>query len=400
MEKAMDKQKIKIGMYTPFFAPVIGGTENATYNLAKELKEFCNIEVYTFNWVSTSSEDKKYGLSLSYGLPQREIIAGVGINRYKIANLPFVKNFSVKLMKDVSFSDVDILHFQGLSRLMSRYLLQKVTKKKIKVLSTHALQEATEIVTRSKYSFLINPLFIDSLKNMDHIIALCETDVRTLIYLGLSKDKITVIPNGIDPTKFDKRRQFVERNGNVKILCVSRFDKNKNHESLIRSLNKLKHKGFNFEAYLIGAISDYEYFGTIRELVKRYGLEKFIKIGVAIDDPALIDCYLSCDIFVLPSTMETFPLVILEAMYAGLPVVATSVGGIPDIVKDGVNGFLISPNNSRELYEKCLQLLKNDNLRSQMGNRNKETAKNYTWNKIASSTYNLYQHLMEKHAKK
>lgn len=395
----MESEKIKVAMYTPFFFPVLGGTEIATYNLAKELKAFCNIEVYTFNWIRTCEKDS-YGLHLSCGLPEREMADGVDVHRYAVTNLPFVKNFSATLIKDISFSDFDILHFQGLHRLLSRFLLQKRVRKKIKILTTHALYESIRILTRSKYKFLVNSFFMMSLKNMKHIIALSESDLRWLIYLGIPRNKISVIPNGINPEKFEKRRNFVEKNEKLKILCVARFDKNKNYESLVYALSKLKNSNIDFEAYFIGSISDSEYSEKVLRLIKMNNLEKCIRIGVSIDDPALIDCYLSCDIFVLPSTMETFPLVILEAMYAGLPVVATSVGGIPDIVKDGVNGFLIPPNNSQELYEKCLQLLRDDDLRSQIRNRNKETAKNYTWNKIASSTYNLYQHLMKKYAKK
>lgn len=391
----MNGQKIKVGMYTPFFFPLLGGTENATFNIARGLKAFCDIRVYTFNWILTSDASKNYGFNLSWGLSQRETVDGVCVCRYPIINLPVVKNFSAGLMKDLSFSDIDIVHFQGLHRLLSRWLLQKAVRKKVKILTTHALQEAIEIVRRSRYDFLVNNFFIDSLKSMDHIIALSETDLKSLIYLGLPKSKITVIPNGIDHQKFARRKRFVERNEKIKILCVARFEKNKNYESLVYALSKLKNDGLNFGAYFIGAISDNEYFEKIVGLIKKKRLEKFIKIGVSVDDPALIDCYLSCDLFVLPSSMETFPLVILEAMYAGLPIVATYVGGIPDIVKNGVNGFLVPPNDPQQLYERCLQLLKDDKLRNELGTINKKTAKNYTWSKIASSTYNLYQRLME-----
>jgi glycosyltransferase involved in cell wall biosynthesis len=396
----MNDKRIKVGMYTPFFFPVLGGTEFATYNLARELRAFCDIKVCTFNWILTSDEDKNYGLNLSYGLPQTEIIGGVCVHRYPIINLPVVKNFSAELIKDLSFSDIDILHFQGVHRLLSRWLLHKAVRKKIKILTTHALQESIEIVRQSRCSFLIDNFFINTLKNMDHIIALSESDLRSLVHLGLPKNKITVIPNGIDAKKFNTRKHFVERNEKIKILCVARFDKNKNYESLVYALSKLKNDGLNFEAYFIGAISDNEYFEKIVGLIKKKGLEKFIKIGVSVNDPALIDCYLSCDLFVLPSSMETFPLVILEAMYAGLPIVATYVGGVPDIVKNGVNGFLIPPNDPQRLYERCLQLVKDDKLRNEMGTINKKTVENYTWSKIASSTYNLYQQLMENLARR
>lgn len=393
----MDNKKIRVGMYTPFFLPLLGGTELATYNLARELTLFCDIRVYTFNWISTSDDDKTYGFNLSQGLPRIEIIDGIHVRRYPIANLPVVKNFSVEMIKDLSLSDMDILHFQGVHRLFSRWLLNKVARNKIKILTTHALHESVKIVKQSKIDSLVNSFFISTLKNLDHIIALSKSDLKLLLHLGLPRNKITVIPNGVDVTKFKVRNHFVERNNNIKILCVARFDKNKNYESLIYVLSKLKNDGLNFDAYFIGTISSNEYFRRILHLIERKGLKKNVKVGTSLKDPDLVDCYLSCDLFVLPSYVETSPLALLEAMYAGLPIVATNVGGIPDIVKDGVNGFLVPLNNPLKLYEKCLQLIKNDKLRKEMSEINRKVAENYTWSKIASATYDLYFHLRENH---
>jgi len=381
-------------MYSPSFYPAYGGTEIATYNLISELKTLCDIELYTFNWNPTMDKNEGYGINLSCGLPREEFVRGVYIHRYPVINLPIIRDFSIRLIKDISSSDVDILHFQGLSRLFSRWLLQKSVGNKTKVITTHALQEAVQIVERSGCRVLVSNCFVESLSNMDHIIALSNTDLVSLLHLRMPRNKITVIPNGIDPNRFSKRRQFVESNDTLKILCIARFAQNKNYESLVYALSELKND-MDFEAYFVGAIADHEYFANILKMIKGKGLEKIIKVCVSLDDPAVIDCYLSCDVFVLPSFMETFPLVILEAMYAGLPVVATNVGGMHDIIKDGVNGYLLNPNDSQQLYRRCFRLLKDERERSEMGALNKEIAKNYTWDKIALSTYNLYQRLVE-----
>ncbi|NVM31834.1 MAG: glycosyltransferase family 4 protein [Candidatus Helarchaeota archaeon] len=395
----MDDQKISVAMFCPYFLPAYGGAELATFNLARELRMLCDVKLYTFNWTQNLDLNKNYELNFSCGFPEQEIVNGVPIYRYSVANLPIVKNFSVKLIKDLKFSDIDIIHFQGATRLFSRLLLQKAVKNKIKILTTHGFQESVEIARRSKLSALINPFFLHSLKTLDHIIALSNADVNSLLYLGINKNKITLIPNGIDVTKFKNRRKFVKRNEKMKILCVARFDKNKNYESLVYALSKLK-DDLEFEAYFIGAVTDYKYFKKIMRLIKKNGLEKFVNIDLSLDDPAVVDCYLSCDLFVLPSNMETFPLVILEAMYAGLPIIATHVGCIPDIVKNEVNGFVIPTNDPVKLYKKCLQLLKNEKMRKDMGTINKEMARNYTWSRMALSTYNLYQQLMEEHLRK
>lgn len=388
----MQSQNLKIGMYVNSFLPLRGGTELATFYLARELSRSCNVRIYTFNWIPTSNRKQGYGLRLLSEMPETEIMDGVCVHRYPIANLPIVKDFSVKLVKDLGSSDVDIVHFQGAQRLLSRLLLQGATCNKVKVLTTHALHEAMAILRRSNNS-LIRPVFVKSLRSMNHIIGLSKMDEKLLLYLGIPKNKITVIPNGIDPKKFEKRRHFVEKSDKMKILCVARFANNKNYESLIYALSRLKDR-IDVEAYFIGDFDNREYFRGIVKLVKMERLEKTVKIGLSLDDAAVVDCYLSCDLFVLPSIMETFPLAILEAMYAGLPIVATRVGGIPEIIRDGVNGFLVPPKDSEQLYYKCLQLLRDKRMRDEMRRNNIETAKSYTWSKIASSTQALYQQLV------
>jgi len=207
-----------------------------------------------------------------------------------------------------------------------------------------------------------------------------------------------LIPNGIDVTRFEKRRKFVNRNGKMKILCVARFDGNKNCESLIYALSKPMND-LEFEAYFVGALTDHEYFRKIITPIRKNGLEKCVNIGLSLDDPAVVDCYLSCDLIVLPSNVETFALVILEVMYARLPI-ATPVGYIPYVVKDEVNGFIIPKNDPMRLYVTCLKLLKNERMRKEMGDINREIAKNYTWEKIASLTFDVYRQLVKRRDQK
>jgi glycosyltransferase involved in cell wall biosynthesis len=334
---------------------------------------------------------QKVGINLSIGLPEVEFYDHLKVCRYPVINLPIIKNFSLPLMNELKNSEYDIIHFQGLHRLFSRWFLQKFLKNKIKILTTHALYESIRIIKKRNLQFLINSVYLDSLKNMDHIIALSEFDVKALLSYGLSKDKITVIPNGVDTNKFIKRRKYVDDNSNLKILCVARFDLNKKYESIVYVMNQLKKDGLNVEAYFVGQISDDNYYNFLLGLINKYDLNEDIKLGIAIDDPELIDCYLSCDLFILPSSMETFPLVILEAMHAGLPIISTYVGGIPCIIKNGENGFLVDPNKPEQLYLRCKQLLLDDELRVRIGKHNKRIAKNYNWNEIAKKTYDLYR---------
>lgn len=376
-------------MFLPFFFPAYGGAELATYNLARELnaQRLCNVTIW-----SLCKENRLY-LKIPTENVDFTITDSVPLLRYASINLPKVKDLSLKLIIDLKNSKEDIIHFQGTTRLLSRLLLEESIKKKITVLTTHGLHESVQI-TRGALRILVNPLFINSLKRIDHIIALSTSDCNLLLSLGIREEKMTIIPNGIDDAKFKVRRDFVKKNNKLKLLCVARFDINKNHETLIRLVGKIA-KNFDVELYLVGALANKSYFNKLIILTKKLNLESVVTFGVSLDDAAVVDCYLSCDLFILLSTMETSPIAIIEAMYAGLPVIVTRVGGIPEIVVDGVNGYFVSPHDLSQSFEQVVKLLKNRALRHEMGLRNKLLAKRYSWSQVAIATNLLYQKLTE-----
>jgi glycosyltransferase involved in cell wall biosynthesis len=101
------------------------------------------------------------------------------------------------------------------------------------------------------------------------------------------------------------------------------------------------------------------------------------------------------DVFALPSLSEGFPIVSLEAMASGLPIVATKVGGLPEIVEDGQNGFLVEPRNPGQIAERALLLLNNDKLRQRISGNNKEKVKEFSWENVVSRLEGLYRSLQQ-----
>ena len=103
----------------------------------------------------------------------------------------------------------------------------------------------------------------------------------------------------------------------------------------------------------------------------------------------------AADIFVLPSLSEGFPLVLVEAMASGLPVIATNVGGLPEIVKEGETGFLVPSQDSKQLAQRIIRLIGDNELRQTMRTNAIAQAKYYDWDNIA---LNLEKSLMNIHS--
>jgi len=103
------------------------------------------------------------------------------------------------------------------------------------------------------------------------------------------------------------------------------------------------------------------------------------------------------DVFVLPSLSEGFPVTVVEAMASGLPIVATTIRGLPEIIKDGKkNGFLVEPKNPEQIAEKVLLVLENDKLRERISEKNKEKAKGYSWEAVIEKLERVYEYCLQK----
>ncbi|MBI2625235.1 MAG: glycosyltransferase family 4 protein [Candidatus Nealsonbacteria bacterium] len=191
----------------------------------------------------------------------------------------------------------------------------------------------------------------------DVIIVNNEEDLRlALKYRVAPKNKLVKIYNGIDANKLEflpkeEARSRLSLNWGIVVGTVANFYKTKGLEYLIKAISNLKSKTSNLACLIIGDGRERK---KLEALIKKHGLESTVFLAGRIPDAYK---YLKAfDVFVLPSLKEGFPWIILEAMAAELPIVATRVGALPEIINDGVNGFLIKPGDSQEIAEKIVWL--------------------------------------------
>ena len=188
-----------------------------------------------------------------------------------------------------------------------------------------------------------------AMKKSNKIIAVSNETKESIIKREkFSPDKILVIPSGLNIDKYSRDvsgMKKVQKNDSLFVIgVVARLNYIKGHVFLIRALKEVKAVFPNFQCRLIG---DGEYKPVINELVQKLGLSEHVQfMGFRRDIPEQLK---QLDVFVLPSLSEGLPMVILEAMAASVPIVASSVGGIPEVIKNNVNGILVKPGDSESL---------------------------------------------------
>lgn len=193
---------------------------------------------------------------------------------------------------------------------------------------------------------------------------------RMLIELGVSEEKIGVVYPALRdeftnsyPTDYKQYSAY----DMTKLLFVGRVNPIKGLEYLIEAVKILSY--YDIRLTIIGDTKrEPSYMEKLTNKICELDLiDRIVFPGLITDVNELLRHYESSKIFVLPSLWETSPAAILEAMCFGLPIVATNVGGIPEWVADGENGFLIPPKNSRLLADALLKLVKNPYLCEKMG---------------------------------
>jgi len=208
------------------------------------------------------------------------------------------------------------------------------------------------------------------LEDADAIITASNATHREAQVAGAEEKKLYLIPNGVDTKRFNPSLDgnAIRERYSIKdkfIVFTIRHHVPKNGiEYLIKSI-PLVIKEINNVIFVIGGNGPlHRYY---KSLARKLGVSKNVIFTGSIPQKKLPYYYAACDVFVIPSVIEAFGLVTIEAMACGKPVIGSRVGGICDIIEDGVNGYLVKPKNPREIAEKIILLLENPALTSKMG---------------------------------
>ncbi|MEM2589277.1 MAG: glycosyltransferase family 4 protein [Candidatus Bathyarchaeia archaeon] len=373
---------MRVLMVTPCYYPVKGGTETTVRNLATALnKNKVQTDVMAFN-VDQNRNPKWWG--------KTEKIDGITV--YKIPALDWIPvKHSNRITSGVNFipgrftnilQSYDIIHFHEFEL---SFPLFSFFVKKPKIIHLHGID----------YNFLRKhhtSRFL--LKHLAHLyIAISKQMKKELVALGFPEGKIAFLPNSIDTNLFVPRKQ---KEDNL-LLFVGRISPGKGIHILIESLQYLKEP---VRLAIIGPPDwDINYHKNILRMIEKENSKgkHEIKYLGAMEQTELVEWYQKASLFILPSFAEGLPITVLEALSCETPVIATPVGGVPEIIKNFETGILVKPE-AYHLAEAIQYLIEHRDVRLKMGREGRiRVTKEHSLEAVVKKLYTIYQQLIQTH---
>jgi phosphatidylinositol alpha-mannosyltransferase len=203
-----------------------------------------------------------------------------------------------------------------------------------------------------------------------------------------------IIPNGVDLDRFTDAEPYEAlRDGTLNILFVGRLEERKGLIHLLKAYHRLRKRRVDARLIVVGAgpkLREYRRFTGLR------GIRDVEFVGRVSDD-AKARYFASADIFCAPATgQESFGIVLLEAMAAGVPIVASDIHGYKRVVERGVQGLLVEPKNPRALAAALYSLARDPELRHDTGEAGRQRAPEFSWDRVTERIVDYYYEIRER----
>ena len=250
----------------------------------------------------------------------------------------------------------------------------------------------------------IDRLIREWLPFADHLVAISDSVVDEYHALGITDERILRIPNGVDLERFGERRRRTSiraslglRVDELMFLAVGRNRPKKNFTTLIDVAVRISKKtSAPFRILIAGPGTS-----ALIPLAEQAGVANYIQVDeqagavdyadVRLPVQSLVDLYLAADVFVFPSLIETFGVVIAEAMAAGLPIITTDGPGCRDMVRNGRDGLVVNAGDTEALAEAMVRVIHEPVLRNDLANRAHVRAQDFSWDKVVDRYLDVYR---------
>jgi glycosyltransferase involved in cell wall biosynthesis len=238
-------------------------------------------------------------------------------------------------------------------------------------------EKLAQIILKNKlFCFFMRQTFGKAKK----IVVLAEKVAQQLIDMGIDKNKIVLMSTMFDGALFDGiKKKSVDNK--ITLLFLSRFAAGKGLMELLDAFNSIRIRHPEVSLHLVGDGSEKL---AVEKKISALNLKENVTLPGYIHGKEKAQELVDADIFILPSYSEGCPVALLEAMAAGLPIIATNVGGIPDIITDGENGVLLTSHTPDAIENGINKMLENKINRQKIGMLNKKIAWENYESKVAT----------------
>ncbi len=317
----------------------------------------------------------------------------------KYMKLPFQKGYRLGLPgkeAEVALDEFnpDLIHFTSPSPF-GKFAIKYGRKNDIPVINiyhTHFpayIKYHIGVVGKFLFGWLINALLMRFYKDSDLTLAPTSPIKSDLAKLGVPNHKMKVWGRAIETGSFNPK--YRDENyfdgsipkGHKKVLFVSRLIKEKDMTTFYRVHRKLTQLDDKVTFVVTGD-------GPMRELLEKKMTRNAIFTGKRTGEE-LAKIYASCDVFMFPSSSETFGNVVIEAMASGLPAVCANAGGPAELVKDNLNGYLVESGDVKGFVRKIKQILDDDTLRREMSEAARKSVETRTLDDLHENLWNTYE---------
>jgi glycosyltransferase involved in cell wall biosynthesis len=369
----LSQQKNKILLIVQLPPPVHGASVMNNYLVSSEkLKNKFNLEIINLQFIRKIEEITRFSL--------RKIYKSI--------------YYSFEIIRKISVHKPDLVYFTlslsgyALYRDAFYVFLIKLLRKKI-VFHLHGKGIKSEMKKNAVKKYLYQLVFRNT-----YVICLSQSLTKDIE--DVNKSIPFVVPNGIQQRKPIVEKKSSDEGYIPQILYLSNYMRDKGITVLIDALKILKDQGYVFNSRLVGAPIDLKT-EFLHKLINDNNLSDCVQITGPLYDKEKTDELNNADLFVFPTRYpnEAFPLVILEAMQFGLPVISTYEGGIPEMVVDNRTGFLVESQNPQMLAEKIAILLNDKDMRTEMGKQGLQRfIANYTLERFETDMINTFNSIL------
>lgn len=365
-----------------------GGVGEVTYQLVRELaKRDHEILIFT---TSADHED------------HHEMVGNISLFRFGKSAKIAETEISPRFLRMSGDHGLEIVHLQAGSPPATMAALHYLKGKHVPFVLTHHL-DPDYISKKALRNVLLKHYAKHYLERAfdrsDRIIALSEEFAQHSVYLPRYQDKLVFIPNGVNIGDFQtdlskdacRKKLDLPVHGKV-ILFFGNVIERKGAHILIQALPEILQSVPDTTLVIAGVCGPY--CQDLKARCKTMGLEPQVRFIGAVDQEERRLIFNAADMFSLPSFAESFGLVLLEAYAARLPIVVSDLPVFQKLLKEGESGLFAKTGDEKDFADKIAQLLTQEDIRTQMGERGYEIAQQYSWEKIAERTEQVYRELL------